>query len=97
MGHWSIAKDHFASAIQADPNLAEAHFNLGLALNKLNLQSEATAHFKKQPNSHPPTAQSSSQAPIEAARLLLHHPATARAAMEEWDISHAYELDKNLG
>ncbi len=47
MGHWSIAKDHFSSAIEADPNLAEAHFNLGLALNKLNLQSEATTHFKK--------------------------------------------------
>src|SRR5512139_1864489 len=47
MGHWSIAKDHFASAIEADPNLAEAHFNLGLALDKLDLQSEATAHFKK--------------------------------------------------
>lgn len=47
MGHWSIAKDHFSSAIEADPNLAEAHFNLGLALNKLNFQSEATAHFKK--------------------------------------------------
>lgn len=47
MDHWSIAKDHFASAVEADPNLAEAHFNLGLALNKLNLQSEATTHFKK--------------------------------------------------
>ena len=47
MEHWSIAKDHFASAVEADPNLAEAHFNLGLALNKLNLQSEATTHFKK--------------------------------------------------
>ncbi|HWF60402.1 MAG TPA: hypothetical protein VN666_08850 [Nitrospira sp.] len=47
MGHWSIAKDHFSSAIEADPNLAEAHFNLGLALNKLNFQSEATTHFKK--------------------------------------------------
>jgi len=47
MEHWSIAKDHFASAVEADPNLAEAHFNLGLALDKLNLQSEATAHFKK--------------------------------------------------
>lgn len=47
MEHWSIAKDHFVSAIEADPDLAEAHFNLGLALNKLDLQSEATAHFKK--------------------------------------------------
>ena len=47
MSHWSVAKDHFASAVEADPNLAEAHFNLGLALDKLNLQSEATTHFKK--------------------------------------------------
>lgn len=47
IGHWSIAKDHFISAVEADPNLAEAHFNLGLALNKLNFQSEATTHFKK--------------------------------------------------
>jgi Flp pilus assembly protein TadD len=46
-GQWSIARDHFASAIEADPNLAEAHYNLGLALNKLNLQPEATTHFKK--------------------------------------------------
>jgi Tfp pilus assembly protein PilF len=46
-GQWSIARDHFASAVQADPNLAEAHFNLALALNKLNLQPEATTHFKK--------------------------------------------------
>lgn len=47
MEHWSIAKDHFLSAIEADPNLAEAHFNLGLAFNKLDLQSEATTHFKQ--------------------------------------------------
>jgi tetratricopeptide (TPR) repeat protein len=47
MGHWSIAKDYFTSAIEADPNLAEAHFNLGLVLDKLDLQSEATAHFTK--------------------------------------------------
>lgn len=47
MGHWSIAKDHFVSAVEADPNLAESHFNLALALDKLNLQSEATTHFKK--------------------------------------------------
>ncbi|HSA87672.1 MAG TPA: tetratricopeptide repeat protein [Nitrospira sp.] len=47
LGHWSIAKDHFTSAVEADPNLAEAHYNLGLALNQLNLQSEATTHFKK--------------------------------------------------
>ena len=47
MGHWSVARDHFASAMKADPNLAESHFNLALALDKLDLHSEATTHFKK--------------------------------------------------
>lgn len=47
MGHWSVARNHFASAIKADPNLAECHFNLALALDKLDLHSEATTHFKK--------------------------------------------------
>ncbi len=47
MGHWSAAKDHFVSAIEADPNLAESHFNLALALDKLDRHSEATTHFKK--------------------------------------------------
>ena len=47
MGHWSVARDHFASAIEADPNLAESHFNLALALDKLGVHSEATTHFKK--------------------------------------------------
>ncbi len=47
MGHWSVARDHFASAIEADPNLAESHFNLALALHKLALHSEATTHLKK--------------------------------------------------
>ena len=47
MGHWSVARDHFLSAIESDPNLAESHFNLALALDKLDLRSEATAHFKQ--------------------------------------------------
>ncbi|MGC4098720.1 MAG: hypothetical protein QM706_16525 [Nitrospira sp.] len=34
------------SAIQADPNLAEARFHLGLALNQLNLQSDTTKPVK---------------------------------------------------
>ena len=47
MGHWSVARDHFASPIEADPNLAESHFNLALALHILNLHSEAATHFEK--------------------------------------------------
>jgi hypothetical protein len=35
------------SAIEADPTLAESHFNLALALDKLDLHSEAKTHFKK--------------------------------------------------
>ena len=46
MGHWSAARDHFVSAIEADPNLAESHFNLALALDKLERHSEATTHFR---------------------------------------------------
>lgn len=46
-GDWSGARDHFASAIKADPSLAESHFNLALALDKLGIHSEATTHFKK--------------------------------------------------
>ena len=47
MGYWSGARDHFMSAIDADPNLAESHFNLAVALDKLGLHSEANAQFKK--------------------------------------------------
>ena len=47
MGQWSVASDHFESAIKADPNLAECHFNLALALDKLELHSEATTNLKK--------------------------------------------------
>ena len=46
-GDWSGARDHFASAIKSDPSLAESHFNLALTLDKLDLHSEATTHFKK--------------------------------------------------
>jgi len=46
-GHWDVAEGHFLKAIAADPKLAEAQFNLGLALDKLNKHDEATIAFKK--------------------------------------------------
>ncbi len=46
-GHWDVAEGHFRKALKADANLAEAHFNLGLTLDKMEKHDEATASFKK--------------------------------------------------
>ncbi len=45
--HWDVADSHFRKALTADPNLAEAHYNLGLALDKMGKHEEATTAFKK--------------------------------------------------
>jgi Flp pilus assembly protein TadD len=46
-GHWDVSEGHFRKAIKADANLAEAHYNLGLALDKMGKHEEATTEFKK--------------------------------------------------
>jgi tetratricopeptide (TPR) repeat protein len=46
-GHWDVSEGHFRKAIKADPNLAEAHYDLGLALDKMGKHEEATIEFKK--------------------------------------------------
>lgn len=46
-GHWDVAEGHFLKAIKADGNLAEAHFNLGLTLDKIGKHDDAKAEFKK--------------------------------------------------
>lgn len=46
-GHWDVAEVHFRKSMGADPGLAEAHFNLALALDKLGKHGDATDHFKK--------------------------------------------------
>ena len=46
-GHWDVAEGHFRKAIKADPNLAEARYNLGLTLDKMGKHEEATTAFKK--------------------------------------------------
>ena len=47
VGKWQEAKSLFESAIRADPDLAEAHFNLALTLHMLGDHREATIHFKR--------------------------------------------------
>ncbi|HJP19432.1 MAG TPA: tetratricopeptide repeat protein [Nitrospinota bacterium] len=45
--HWDTAAGFFKEAIEADPNLAEAHFNLALSLHKTGKHGDASKHFKK--------------------------------------------------
>ena len=44
---WGTAKTHFSAAMQSNPQMAEAHYNLALALDQLGDHGEATVHFKK--------------------------------------------------
>ncbi len=45
-GQWELARKKFERALQADPQLPEAHFNLALTLHKLELHEQATTHFR---------------------------------------------------
>ena len=45
-GHWDVAQEHFQKAVAENGNLAEAHYNLALTLDKLGNHGEATNHFK---------------------------------------------------
>ena len=46
-GQWESARKKFELAIEADPNMPEAHFNLALTLHKLELHKQATTHFRQ--------------------------------------------------
>jgi tetratricopeptide (TPR) repeat protein len=44
--HWDISAGYFRDAIAMSSNLAEAHFNLGLALDQMGNHQEASEQFK---------------------------------------------------
>jgi Flp pilus assembly protein TadD len=44
-GHWDAALTHFTEAAKVDPQAAEVHYNVALALDKLGKHKEATEHF----------------------------------------------------
>jgi Tfp pilus assembly protein PilF len=46
-GHWDVAKKHFTEAEKADPQSAEAHYDLALALDKSGDHKGATEHFQR--------------------------------------------------
>ena len=53
------AIDHFHTAIRINPNLADAHFNLALALHRLNRNAEALPEIERalEMNPHDETGQ----------------------------------------
>ena len=46
-GHWDVAEKHFREAVAADEKLAEAHYNLALALDNQDRHKEATEEFDR--------------------------------------------------
>lgn len=45
-GHFDVALKHFQMAAKDDPNSAEVHYNVALALDKTGDHKGATEHFK---------------------------------------------------
>jgi hypothetical protein len=52
-GRWEGARQKYQSAVQAQPDLAEAHYNLALAMDHMGYQAEAKPHFIKAANLAP--------------------------------------------
>lgn len=52
-GQWESAKQHFEAAMAASPELAEAHYNLGLVLYRVGALREGDAHFIQAANLAP--------------------------------------------
>jgi Flp pilus assembly protein TadD len=46
-GQWEQAKAQYELAVTADPLLAEAHYDLALALDRMDKKNEALTHYRK--------------------------------------------------
>lgn len=47
MGHYDVAAGWYEDALKEDANSAEAHYNLGLTLDKMGHHEEAAVHFEE--------------------------------------------------
>ena len=52
-GQWSVAKQQYEKALQVQENLAEAHYNLALTLDRLGQRRQAEAHYTEAANFAP--------------------------------------------
>ena len=52
-GRWGGARQQFQAAVQAQPDLAEAHYNLGLAMDHMGDSEGARSHYIKAANLAP--------------------------------------------
>ena len=52
-GRWDLAKQHFEQAVADNPKLAQAHYNLGLALYQLGNKADGRTHFMEAANLAP--------------------------------------------
>lgn len=52
-GQWAVAKQQYEKAISVQETLAEAHYNLGLTLDRLGQRKQAEAHYTKAANFAP--------------------------------------------
>lgn len=52
-GQWEQAKAQYEAAIKVQPDLAEAHYDLALTLERLGNKKDSTAHYKEAANLAP--------------------------------------------
>ena len=52
-GRWEAARQQYDAAVQAQPDLAEAHYNLALAMDRMGNRVEAKPHYIKAANLAP--------------------------------------------